>query len=311
MRWYVFWLRNNKEAMDTRKTLSLQPIDTVRSIDAKNFRKAYFKTGKPLIIKELSKDWPAVSKWNWDYFKQMVGDKKVGIYNNNKSDPYTPVNVADAYTTFGEYIDMISKGPCEWRIFLFNLFQHAPQMAHDFSWPDHLLTGFVKRVPMLFVGGQGSITHMHFDMDLSHIVHTQFGGRKRVLLFPYQEKEKLYKKPFEVMSLVDFSYYHDAEKSKIDYEKFPMIAKAKGYEAVLHPGDTLFMPGGYWHHMEYIDSGFAVSLRAIQHTLGGKIRGAWNITGMRYIDTFLKKTASSTWCSWKERKVYANASQLL
>ena len=29
------------------------------------------------------------------------------------------------------------------------------------------MTGFVKRYPMLFVGGQGSITHMHFDIDLS------------------------------------------------------------------------------------------------------------------------------------------------
>jgi hypothetical protein len=40
---------------------------------------------------------------------------------------------------------------------------------------------------MLFVGGRGSITHMHFDIDLSHIFHTQFGGKKRVLLFPFEE----------------------------------------------------------------------------------------------------------------------------
>ena len=62
---------------------------------------------------------------------------------------------------------------------------------------------------MLFVGGATSITHMHFDIDISHILHTQFLGRKRVLLFPNEEQYKLYRKPFEVLSLVDFSHYHE------------------------------------------------------------------------------------------------------
>jgi hypothetical protein len=57
---------------------------------------------------------------------------------------------------------------------------------------------------MLFTGGATSITHMHFDIDLSHILHTQFAGRKRVLLFPFEEQHKLYRKPFEVLSLADF-----------------------------------------------------------------------------------------------------------
>jgi hypothetical protein len=30
---------------------------------------------------------------------------------------------------------------------------------------------------MLFVDGQGSITHMHFDIDMSHILHTQFARK--------------------------------------------------------------------------------------------------------------------------------------
>ena len=42
----------------------------------------------------------------------------------------------------------------------------------------------------------------------------------------------------------------------------------------LDHGDTLFMPAGYWHHMEYLDSGFAMSLRALQPSLLGKLKGA-------------------------------------
>ena len=290
--------------------MQLQAVDKVENISSEEFTKNYYNTMKPLIITGLAKEWPAYHKWNWDYFKAIVGDKKVGLYNNIKSDAYTPINTADDYKTFGEYIDMIKAGPAAWRIFLFNIFEHAPQLTKDFTWPEHLMKGFVKRYPMLFTGGATSITHMHFDIDLSHILHTQFLGRKRVLLFPHEEQYKLYRKPFEVLSLADFSNYSD-NKGHPDYEKFPALKYAKGYEAILEHGDTLFMPAGYWHHMEYLDSGFAMSLRALQNNVGGKIKGVWNLFGMRSIDTVLKKTTPKSWYNYKKNKIFRSANEVL
>ncbi|PVD49662.1 transcriptional regulator [Terrimonas sp.] len=288
----------------------LKAVDTVDLIAPEGFKKNYYEAGKPLIIKNLAKEWPAYHKWNWDYFKAIVGDKKVGIYNNTKSDAYTPINRADDYTTFGEYVDMISKGPAGWRIFLFNIFDHAPQLTHDFEWPDELMKGFVKRFPMLFVGGASSITHMHFDIDMSHILHTQFVGKKRVLLFPYEEQHKLYRKPYEVLSLADFSHYYQ-QNGTPDYSKFPALKLARGYEVILEHGDTLFMPAGYWHHMEYLDSGFAMSLRALQSSITGKLKGAWNLIGMRNIDTLMKKTAPKWWYDYKKEKLITAAKKEL
>ncbi|MBA4197025.1 MAG: transcriptional regulator [Chitinophaga sp.] len=291
--------------------MNLKAVDVVEHINGSDFKNKYYNTSTPVIIKGLAKQWPAYNKWNWSFFKELVGDKKVALYNNVKSDAYTPINTADDYKTFGEYIDMISAGPAGWRIFLFNIFDHAPQLINDFTWPDELMTGFVKRYPMLFTGGQGAITHMHFDIDVSHILHTQFVGRKRVLLFPYKEQHKLYRKPFEVLSLVDFSNYYDAEKSKVDYEKFPALKNAEGYDFILEHGDTLFMPAGYWHHMEYLDSGFAMSLRAMQNSLGGKLNGVWNLFGMRSIDTVMKKTLPHPWYNWKQQKIFELAEKEL
>ncbi|RXK80911.1 cupin-like domain-containing protein [Filimonas effusa] len=282
----------------------LRPVDIVDNISAEHFKKNYLAPRIPVVIRNLSADWPATEKWTWDYFKAVAGDKRIGIYNNTKSDAYTPINKADDYKSFGEYIDMISRGPAAWRIFLFNIFSHAPQLKQDFTWPDHLMKGFVKRMPMLFVGGEGSITHMHFDIDLSHILHTQFAGRKRVLLFPYKEQHKLYRKPFEVLSMADFSNYYDAGKSKLDIERFPAVQFAEGFDVTLSHGDTLFMPGGYWHHMEYLDSGFAMSLRALNYSVNGALKGVWNLTGMRGIDTLLKKTFPVPWYEWKQKKIF-------
>jgi len=282
--------------------MELHPVDVIETISPTDFKKNYYEPKIPLIITGLSKEWPAYKKWNWDYFKEIVGDKQVALYNNTKSDAYTPINTADDYKTFAEYVDMIKEGPAAWRIFLFNIFDHAPQLIEDFTWPEQLMKGFVKKYPMLFTGGETSITHMHFDIDLSHILHTQFCGRKRVLLFRHEEQHKLYRKPFEVLSLADFSNYSNRAEIP-DYEKFPALKHAVGYDLVLNHGDTLFMPAGYWHHMEYIDSGFAMSLRALQDSLSGKARGAWNLFGMRSIDTVMKKTNPVWWYNYKIKKI--------
>ena len=223
------------------------------------------------------------------YFKDPIGNLVVGVSSKV------------------EYLKKVKAGPLDLRIFLFNIFQHAPSITADFSWPDELMSGFVKKYPMLFVGGQGSVTHMHFDIDMSHILHTQFVGKKRVLLFPYDEQYKLYRKPWEVLSLANYANYAQG----FDYENFPAVKLAKGYEVILDHGDTLFMPAGYWHHMEYIEAGFAMSLRAMQNSLGGKLTGLWKLFGMRGIDTLMKKTAPIWWYNRKKRQVYENAGREL
>jgi hypothetical protein len=290
--------------------MQLSPIPVFDHIEPGLFRENFYQPGMPVVIKNLSHTWPAFSRWNWEYFKQLVGNKKVPLYNNVKSDAYTPINKADDYKLFGEYIDMISKGPAGWRIFLFNIFDHAPQLINDFTWPEHLMKGFVKKYPMLFTGGATSITHMHFDIDMSHILHTQFAGRKKVLMFPFTEQHKLYRKPFEVLCLADFSNYY-MNNGNPDYEQFPALKLAKGFETTLEHGDTLFMPSGWWHHMEYLDSGFAMSLRALQPSLTGKLKGVWNIFGMKNIDTLMKKTAPVWWYERKKKRVFENAEREL
>ncbi len=71
------------------------------------------------------------------------------------------------------------------------------------------------------------------------------------------------------------------------------------------------MPAGYWHHMEYIDSGFAMSLRALQTRLSGKLKGAWNLFGMRWLDTLFKKTAPEWWYNYKRNKTFEKADKVM
>ncbi len=107
--------------------------------------------------------------------------------------------------------------------------------------------------------------------------------------------------------MVNFEKYYDSAQNKLDLEQFPALRLAKGYELILDHGDTLFMPAGYWHHMEYIDSGFAMSLRHFNPACHGKLKGAWNLFGMRHLDTLMKKTARNGGTIIRRNKTFADA----
>ena len=114
-----------------------------------------------------------------------------------------------------------------------------------------------------------------------------------------------------LQSMVNFEKYFDETQNKLDLDRYPALRLAKGYEVILEHGDSLFMPAGYWHHMEYLDSGFAMSLRALNSSVGGKLKGLWNIAGMRNIDTLMKKSMPHKWYEWKERKIFEAANKEL
>ncbi|MBV8251646.1 MAG: cupin-like domain-containing protein [Chitinophaga sp.] len=287
--------------------MNIKSIDRVENITPEEFKSNYYEPRIPVVISGLSKDWPARDKWTWDYFKSIVGDKTVGVYNNTRADANTPVNGADDYIKFGDYLDLIQKGPVALRIFLFNIFQHAPQLTDDFMWPEFLIKGLLKKYPMLFVGGAGSVAHMHYDIDLSHIFHTQFVGRKRVLLLENKQSPYIYRMPFTVESAASFVNWHEA----LDTDTYPALNYASGYTTILEHGDTLFMPGGYWHHMEYLNAGFAMSLRAMDQSLAGKLNGLYHIVGLRGMNNLLIKMAPRWWYHKKRELAKERANRLM
>ncbi len=214
--------------------MKIQQIDRVTDITPSEFKELYYEPRKPVIISGLAKSWTAYHKWTWEYFKSIVGEQTVGVYNNTRAGVNTLVNGADDYIKFGDYLDMIQQGPVELRIFLFNIFKYAPQLVKDFTFPDEYAKGFLHKFPMLFVGGAGSVAHMHYDIDLSHIFHTQFIGRKRLLLLDNSQSPYIYRMPMTVESAASFVNWQEHR----DMEHFPALKYAKAYTETLHHGET-------------------------------------------------------------------------
>ena len=158
--------------------LNLSQIDRVKTITKEDFIANYFKPQKPVVIERFIEDWPAFTKWNLNYIKQVAGDKIVPLYDDR------PVNYEDKFNEphtkmkMSDYVDLLQNKPTKFRIFLWNVLKEVTILQKDFSYPDFGLP-LLKKLPMLFFGGKDSFTFMHYDIDFANIFHFHFERKKR------------------------------------------------------------------------------------------------------------------------------------
>jgi hypothetical protein len=101
--------------------------------------------------------------------------------------------------------------------------------------------------PRLWIGGRVK-TQIHNDRD--HNLACVIAGRRRFVLFPPEQVANLYIGPIEhppPLSVVDC----DAP----DFENFPRFEAAlrSASQAELGPGDSIFVPRHWWHHVTSCD----------------------------------------------------------
>ncbi|MDB5906958.1 MAG: cupin [Massilia sp.] len=99
----------------------------------------------------------------------------------------------------------------------------------------------------------GNSTRIAAHYDLPDNLACVAAGHRRFTLFPPDQLSNLYIGPLDFtpagqsISLVDFA--------RPDFEKFPKFAEALEHAQVaeLGPGDAMFIPSMWWHHIEALD----------------------------------------------------------
>lgn len=279
--------------------LSLK-VDTIDASEIKKFRKEYFVKQKPVILKGLVNSSPAASTWNLNYLVERLGNTEVNVFDNSipKTSAYTG---GDYQMKFSEFVTVIQKNEdCNLRLFLFNAFKHCPDLSKEFPCPA-IFKGILDKVGFMFFGGKNTHVRMHFDIDMSNVLHTQFEGRKRVILISQEYNDLMYKTPFNTYSIADFNVQ--------DETKFPGLKYVKGYDILLEPGDTLFMPGGYWHYMIYLEGSFAVAYRKITYGFRNALTGLNYLTIKLLVDKFLNKIFGKKWADYKTQIAFQRANR--
>ena len=284
--------------------LDLQNIPRRKNLSKEDFLREYFIPKKPVVIEDLSKSWPAYKKWSFDYFQEKAGEVIVPLYDGKPARGRESSHGASMKIPFREYIEIIKKGPTDLRMFFFNLLQNCPELVKDFEYPD-LGVKFFKKLPVLFVGGEGSKVVMHYDMDLANNFHFNFAGEKKVILYPPDQTGFLYKVPYSIVSM------EIIDMDNPDFEKYPALAKAKGFEARLKHGDALYIPSQWWHFIKYETASLSLTLRSLPKS-PKKIAEVLNsLLFVRNYDNIMRKLKGQDWIDYKNRlaikKTHRNA----
>lgn len=277
------------------------PVVDGSTITRQEFQEKYYNPQKPVVLRGLWKQYPAYSKWTMDFFRQTMGDIEVGLYGNRKEDISKTLQVPNAKMRFDDYLNLIEHEPTDLRLFLFPVFKHRPELLKDFGYPD-IVSRYIK-MPFLFFGPAKSVVRMHQDIDMSNVFLTQFHGRKRVVLFNPDQSDLLYRLPFNVHTIVDIDHP--------DYNEFPGLNYAKGMSTVLEHGDTLFMPSGWWHHIEYLDGGFGLALRTMANSIPTLSKGLWHLSVLRVTDNIARKVNDKAWFEHKKKVAHERAQKAI
>lgn len=245
--------------------MSEHAVEVVEGIDAARFRDEILPRNEPVLMRGLVRDWPAVRaglaspRAAADYIRRFDRgapvDTNLGrpeirgrFFYNERLDGF---NFSRRQRTIGGSMERI----------LAAAGRDDATAIYVQSVPlDEFLPGFTADNPMDAAGpgagariwiGNRAVVQAHFD--LKENVACVVAGRRRFTLFPPQQTPNLYPGPFELtlagppVSMVDF----DAP----DFERHPGFREALQHRRVaeLGPGDGLYIPYFWWHHVEALD----------------------------------------------------------
>lgn len=283
--------------------MHLKPVTTISGYNRDRFTAEFLETGTPALIKDfIHPDSEALQKWNYDYFRKEAGNVNVGVHSEENAHLDKATSQAGTIMPFGEYLDLIEKGPTVSRLFLFNLLRERPDLKKQLT-VNKLADNLLTWLPFLFFGGEGSSVRYHYDIDMSHVFLTQFQGVKKVWLFSNDQADLLYRLPWNFHGIADLR--------NPDYDTFPALRHLKGWECTIHFGDTLFIPSGYWHYIQYETAGYSVAFRALPVSLVKRCIGVRNIFITRRFDDAMRILLGKKWFDYKLKTAHRRADKAL
>lgn len=293
----------------TQPEIKTRGIARRRNLPYAEFERDYLIPNKPVILTGCMDNWPALTKWSPEFFKQQYGA--------------APVTVGGRTMPLGEFIELVLASSPELPAPYLKdavVRRLGPGLMNDiepfceYCFPNWL-PGFylVKKLRNifdaaqieLFIGGEGTkLGEIHYDYIHAHTVLCQIHGRKEFTLFPPEDAPWLYASGNQA-AIKDL----DA----VDLERFPLFAKATPISFVQEPGEIVFLPSGWWHTTRLLTASIAVGSNFANASnwaaVTGDLRGT-RAASLPVLGTLFSAYLAALGRSKRSRGRWAGASEL-
>jgi len=234
-------------------------------VNSQVFLEEIVPAGKPTVLRGLVSAWPAVRAASVSvaavcgYLKQYdtlrpvdvsVGSPSIQGKFFYKEDDLGRVNFSRASVPISTVLDQLqnANGPDSHSIAVQSL--PIPLALPGFEHENRMPLQGVGGIPRIWIGNPVVVqTHLDYNDNVACVV----AGRRRFTLFPPEQITNLYIGPIEntpggaPVSMVPLD--------NSDMERYPRFAEAlaASQTAELGPGDAIYVPYAWWHHVRSLE----------------------------------------------------------
>jgi hypothetical protein len=211
---------------------------------------------RPVILTGAFDQWPARRKWTPEFFKEKYADLKVLIHGHDwrMADLIDRV-LASTPQAPAPYLNqqLVEDWPAE----LLADISPVPECTRP-NWVESrwFPSRFSYRSVQAFIGGVGAkFPFLHFDHWHLNTWIMQIYGDKEFVIFAPDQTRFMY--PIGGVK-ENISSVNSVEAP--DPERFPLFAEARGYSFIVRPGETVFMPAGWWHTARILSPSISMAM---------------------------------------------------
>lgn len=240
--------------------MSNKKITTLKSINASNvmlFQKNYLINERPVILKGMGKDWPAIRRWSADFFKDTYGHVKVPVcyYKTKQQERYKE----QVKMPLREYINLAEKNTHSDNIaelpylggWIYD--KECPELLDDIDmtlpcFPDNWLYKLPTSISIpstnLLIGHQYVSSPLHTDSFFVNSILTMIVGQKKARM---------------VSPSHTFAVSNGQDLFNPEVADEVLKQGAEIFEGTVSAGDAFYIPPGWWHNV--INCGFTIAVQ--------------------------------------------------
>ena len=261
------------------------------TIDYSQFLQNYSRKRKPLIFQNASQEMIQSHDWSLETLVSLISDKIVPLkvvrtYSQQwakqeqaESIPFTQFITHHIMEMSEERSQKDKRYLVDWSIP-----QNCEELLQNFNIPIYFSYDLLQCAPIgylyrdswpsLFIGAAGTQSKLHIDSFGSHFWMLLISGRKRWVFYPAADVPLLYPSydhsfdpvfaydPFpssEDASAPCSAPCADQSQEELLREECSLSKYATPFEAILEPGDLIFVPSGMPHAVMNLETSVAIS----------------------------------------------------